>query len=195
MYNFATSTTVYDALGNSHAATVAMRKRPDLPEQIDPGTGQPIAGTGVSNQWEYYLMFDGSSLGQVPGTMVAVGGGFMQFTDDGKLIAATGGSFEAQPGGVGPDGQPLPAGPPRLIPQPVDPDTGVPQFAVPFGGGNPIILGLNLGDGYNPMIRQIPDPDWMVLLSLLEATMFFKPVQMVTLQELWKVFSWKIMAL
>ena len=32
MYNFATSTTVYDALGNSHAATVAMRKRPDLPE-------------------------------------------------------------------------------------------------------------------------------------------------------------------
>jgi hypothetical protein len=45
------------------------------------------------------------------------------------------------------------------------------------------------------MIRQIPDPDWMVLLSLLEATMFFKPVQMVTLQELWKVFSWKIMAL
>ena len=150
MYNFATSTTVYDALGNSHAATVAMRKRPDLPEQIDPGTGQPIAGTGVSNQWEYYMMFDGASLGQVPGTMVAVGGGFMQFTDDGKLIAATGGSFEAQPGGVGPDGEPLPAGPPRLIPQPVDPDTGVPQFAVPFGGSSPIILGLHLGDGYNP---------------------------------------------
>ena len=150
MYNFATSTTVYDALGNSHAATIAMRKRPDLPEQIDPATGQPIAGTGVSNQWEYYLMFDGASLGQVPGVMIAVGGGFMQFTDDGKLIATTGGSFEAQPGGVGPDGQPLPAGPPRLIPQPVDPDTGVPQFAVSFGGGTPIVLGLHLGEGYNP---------------------------------------------
>ena len=150
MYNFATSTTVYDALGNSHTATVAMRKRPDLPEQIDPGTGQPIAGTGVSNQWEYYVMFDGSSLGQVPGTMVAVGGGFMQFTDDGKLIAATGGSFEAQPGGVDEDGQPLPAGPPRLIPQPVDPDTGVPQFAIPFGGGAPLVIGLHLGDGFNP---------------------------------------------
>ena len=150
MYNFATSTTVYDALGNSHAATIAMRKRPDLPEQIDPATGQPIAGTGVSNQWEYYLMFDGASLGQVPGVMIAVGGGFMQFTDDGKLIATTGGSFEAQPGGVGPDGQPLPAGPPRLIPQPVDPDTGVPQFAVAFGGGTPIVLGLHLGEGYNP---------------------------------------------
>jgi flagellar hook protein FlgE len=150
MYNFATSTTVYDALGNTHAATVAMRKRPDLPEQIDPGTGQPIAGTGVSNQWEYYVMFDGASLGQVPGTMVAVGGGFMQFTDDGKLIAATGGSFEAQPGGVDPDGNPLPAGPPRLIPQPVDPDTGVPQFAIPFGGGAPLVIGLHLGDGFNP---------------------------------------------
>ena len=43
MYNFATSTTVYDAVGNSHAATIAMRKRPDLPEQIDPATGQQIA--------------------------------------------------------------------------------------------------------------------------------------------------------
>ncbi|MEC9460001.1 MAG: flagellar hook-basal body complex protein, partial [SAR324 cluster bacterium] len=150
MYNFAISAQVYDAVGNVHAATVAMRKRPDLPEQIDPGTGQPIPGTGVSSQWEYYVMFDGASLGQVPGTMVAVGGGFMQFTDDGKLIAATGGSFEAQPGGVDPEGNPLPAGPPRLIPQPVDPDTGVPQFAVPFGGGGPLVLGLHLGDGFNP---------------------------------------------
>lgn len=150
MYNFATSTTVYDSLGNTHAATIAMRRRPDLPEQIDPATGQPIAGTGVSNQWEYYMLFDGASLGQVPGIMVAVGGGFMQFTDDGKLIAATGGSFEAQPGGVDPDGNPLPEGPPRLIPQPVDPDTGIPQFAIPFGGGSPLLIGLHLGDGFNP---------------------------------------------
>jgi flagellar hook protein FlgE len=150
MYNFATSTTVYDSLGNTHAATIAMRRRPDLPEQIDPATGQPIAGTGVSNQWEYYMLFDGASLGQVPGIMVAVGGGFMQFTDDGKLIAATGGSFEAQPGGVDPDGNPLPEGPPRLIPQPVDPDTGIPQFAIPFGGGAPLLIGLHLGDGFNP---------------------------------------------
>ncbi len=150
MYNFATSTTVYDSLGNTHAATIAMRRRPDLPEQIDPATGQPIAGTGVSNQWEYYMLFDGASLGQVPGIMVAVGGGFMQFTDDGKLIAATGGSFQAQPGGVDPDGNPLPDGPPRLIPQPVDPDTGIPQFAIPFGGGAPLLIGLHLGDGFNP---------------------------------------------
>jgi len=150
MYNFATSTTVYDSLGNTHAATIAMRRRPDLPEQIDPATGQPIAGTGVSNQWEYYMLFDGASLGQVPGIMVAVGGGFMQFTDDGKLIAATGGSFQAQPGGVDPDGNPLPEGPPRLIPQPVDPDTGIPQFAIPFGGGAPLLIGLHLGDGFNP---------------------------------------------
>ena len=96
------------------------------------------------------MMLDGASLGQVPGTQIAVGGGFLQFTDDGKLIAATSGSFEAQPGGVGPDGQPLPAGPPRLVPQPVDPASGVPQFAVPFNGEEPIILGVHLGDGFNP---------------------------------------------
>ena len=71
---------------------------PDLPEQVDAATGLPIPGTGVRNQWEYYMMLDGASLGQVPGTQIAVGGGFLQFTDDGKLIAATSGSFEAQPG-------------------------------------------------------------------------------------------------
>ena len=150
MYNFATSTTVYDPYGNTHTATIAFRKRPDLPEQVDAATGLPIPGTGVRNQWEYYMMLDGASLGQVPGTQIAVGGGFLQFTDDGKLIAATSGSFEAQPGGVGPDGQPLPAGPPRLVPQPVDPASGVPQFAVPFNGEEPIILGVHLGDGFNP---------------------------------------------
>ena len=150
MYNFAVATSVLDLYGNTHTATVAFRKRPDLPEQIDPATGQPMAGTDVRNQWEYYLMFDGASLGQVPGTQIAVGGGFLQFTDEGKLIAATSGSFEAQPGGIGPDGQPLPGGPPRLIPQPVDPDTGVPQFAVPLNGEAPFIMGVHLGDGYNP---------------------------------------------
>ena len=45
MYNFAVATSVLDLYGNSHTATVAFRKRPDLPEQIDPATGQPIAGT------------------------------------------------------------------------------------------------------------------------------------------------------
>jgi flagellar hook protein FlgE len=44
----------------------------------------------------------------------------------------------------------LPEGPPRLIPQPVDPDTGIPQFAIPFGGGAPLLIGLHLGDGFNP---------------------------------------------
>jgi len=150
MYNFSTSTTVYDRYGDAHTSTVVFRKRPDLPEQTDAQTGASIPGTGVRNQWEYYLLFDGASVGQLPGNQVAVGGGFLQFTDDGKLIAATSGSFEAQPGGIGPDGQPLPGGPPRLVPQPVDPETGVPQFAVPFNGEDPVIVGVQLGDGYNP---------------------------------------------
>ena len=38
----------------------------------------------------------------------------------------------------------------RLVPQPVDPETGVPQFAVPFNGETPVVLGVHLGDGYNP---------------------------------------------
>ena len=63
MYNFATSTTVYDPYGNTHTATIAFRKRPDLPEQVDAATGLPIPGTGVRNQWEYYMMLDGASLG------------------------------------------------------------------------------------------------------------------------------------
>ena len=150
MYNFSTSVTVYDRYGDPHTDTVSFRKRPDLPEQIDPATGQPIPGTGVINQWEYYLMFDGGSIGQMPGNQIAVGGGFLQFTEDGKLIAATSGSFEAQPGGVDAQGNPLPSGPPRLVPQPVDPETGVPQFAVPFNGETPVVLGVHLGDGYNP---------------------------------------------
>ena len=51
MYNFATSTTVYDQYGNTHTASVVFRKRPDLPEQVDAGTGLPIPGSGVRNQW------------------------------------------------------------------------------------------------------------------------------------------------
>jgi flagellar hook protein FlgE len=86
----------------------------------------------------------------MPGNQIAVGGGFLQFTEDGKLIAATSGSFEAQPGGVDAQGNPLPSGPPRLVPQPVDPETGVPQFAVPFNGETPVVIGVHLGDGYNP---------------------------------------------
>ena len=39
---------------------------------------------------------------------------------------------------------------PGLFHNPVDPASGVPQFAVPFNGEEPIILGVHLGDGFNP---------------------------------------------
>lgn len=149
MYNFSTSTTVFDDLGDEHTATVLFRRRPDIPAQTDPATGQTTPG--VKNQWEWYLSFDGADLGQRPGQLIAQGGGFMQFDDDGRLLQATGGQFVGQPGGVDPvTGQAIPAGPPILQPAPVNPETGYPQVVVDFGGDTPQVIGVNIGVGSNP---------------------------------------------
>lgn len=149
MYNFSTSIDVFDDLGDEHTATVVFRKRPDVPPQTDPQTGAVIPG--IKNQWEWYALFDGADVGQRPGQLVAQGGGFLQFDDDGRLLQATGGEFVAQPGGVDPaTGQVLPAGPPILQPAPVNPETGLPQIVVDFGGNVPQVIGVNLGFGSNP---------------------------------------------
>ncbi|MBF0238763.1 MAG: flagellar hook protein FlgE [SAR324 cluster bacterium] len=149
MYNYSTTTTVYDRSGADHTATIVYRKRPDIPEQVDPNSGQVIPA--IRNQWEWYTLFEGEEVGQRPGQMVAVGGGFLQFTDDGRLVQSTGGQFIAQPGGVDPNtGQPLPSGPPILQPAPVNPDTGKPQITVDFGSDAPQVIGISLGMGSNP---------------------------------------------
>lgn len=149
MYNFSTSVTIYDDLGDEHTATVVFRRRPEVPPQTDPETGAIIPG--IKNQWEWYTLFDGGDVGQRPGQLVAQGGGFLQFDDDGRLLQATGGEFVGQPGGVDPaTGQVFPAGPPILQPAPVNPTTGLPQIVVDFGGDTPQVIGVNLGFGSNP---------------------------------------------
>ncbi len=150
MYNFSTSVTVFDDLGDEHTATILFRRRPEVPPQTDPQTGQTIPG--IKNQWEWYLAFDGADIGQRPGQLIAQGGGFMQFDDDGRLLQATGGQFVAQGGGIDPaTGQQIPAtGPPILQPAPVNPETGLPQVVVDFGGDTPQVIGVNLGIGSNP---------------------------------------------
>lgn len=151
MYNFASTVTVYDKIGEEHTATIAFRRRPDAAGAVDPATGQPVPGSEVKNQWEWYVLFDGGDIGQTPGQQQAVGGGFLQFSDDGRMLAVTGGRFEAQPGGIDPaTGQQLPGGPPILVPEPVDPNTGLPQIVVPMGGDLPQVIGVNLGAGSNP---------------------------------------------
>ena len=149
MYNFSTSVTIFDDLGDEHTATVVFRRRPEVPPQTDPTTGQIIPG--IKNQWEWYVLFDGADVGQRPGQLVAQGGGFMQFDDDGRLLQATGGTFVGQPGGIDPvTQQPLPSGPPILQPAPVNPETGLPQIVADFGGDTPQVIGVNLGIGSNP---------------------------------------------
>ncbi len=149
MFNFSTSVTVFDDLGDERTATIAFRRRPEVPPQTDPNTGQVIPG--IKNQWEWYVLFDGADIGQRPGQLMAQGGGFLQYDDDGRLLQATGGTFVGQPGGIDPaTQQPIPAGPPILQPAPVNPVTGLPQIVVDFGGDAPQVIGVNLGIGSNP---------------------------------------------
>ena len=77
MYNYSTSVTVYDNKGNERNIQIAFRKVPDQPPQIDPATGQPIPDTEIVNNWQWIVMVPGEILeGGLPGTQVAMGGGF-----------------------------------------------------------------------------------------------------------------------
>ena len=98
MYNFSTAVTVYDNKGNEHSLNVVFRKEPDTPPQIDPATGQPIAGTEVRNAWQWIVLAPGELVeGGVVGTMKGMGGGFLKFSDDGRLISDTPGAIEIPP--------------------------------------------------------------------------------------------------
>ena len=96
MFNFSTTLTVFDDLGDEHTATILYRRRPDLPPTTDPETG--VVTPGVSNQWEWYLAFDGADLGARAGNLIAAGGGFLQFDNDGRLLGTTGGEIVQQDG-------------------------------------------------------------------------------------------------
>ena len=151
MYNFATSVTVTDERGGEHVINIVYRKLPELPPQINPATGQPIAGTGGRDQWQWYALVNGADVGGSPETQIAVGGGFLKFSENGKLLSATNGQFvQGGPGQVGPGGQIIPPGPPTLVETAVNAAIGMPQFTVPFTQ-NPQTIGINFGLGSNPL--------------------------------------------
>jgi len=148
-FNFSTTVNIFDKGGAEHTATIVFRKRPEVPEGVD-AEGNVIPE--IRNQWEWYTLFDGAEIGQRPGQNIAVGGGFMQFDDEGRLEQATGGTFVSQGGGIDPEtGEPIPTGPPILQPTPVNPDTGFPQITIDFGENAPQIIGLSFGLGSNPL--------------------------------------------
>lgn len=155
MYNYQTSVRVIDNRGGEHTVNMVFRKMPDQPPQIDPETGQPIPGSGQRNAWQFYTVVNGSEVGAPNQNQIAIGGGFLRFDDQGRLLEATNGQFQlpAQEAQVGPEGQIIPPGPPQLAPAPLNEDAGVPQVVIPFTD-TPQQIGLNFGQVFNP-----EDPD------------------------------------
>ena len=157
MYNFSVSHTVYDELGSEHPITVAFRKLPDIPPQID-AQGQPIPGTEQKNVWSWYALTMGEAVKEgTPGLVQAQGGGFLQFSEDGRLVTTFQGRIvQPEPVQQEPAQQGQPAPPP--IPQPKtlvrvenDPNLERPQIALNWTNtDNPTLLGLDFGDGFNP---------------------------------------------
>lgn len=151
MFNFQTALTVVDDRGGEHVLNVVFRKLPDVAPQINAATGAPIPGTGARNQWQWYVVVPGQDVGAPPGNQIAVGGGFLKFTDNGRLLQATNGTFiPSAVGAVGADGQIIPPGPPVLIEQPLGVNIDVPQVTLPFLQ-NPQVVGFNFGQGSNPL--------------------------------------------
>ncbi len=151
MYNFSTSVSVYDSKGNEHSINVVFRKLADKPEDVDPATGQPIPGTAIQNNWQWMALAPGEILEDgVPGVMKAMGGGFLEFSDDGRLISDTPGLIESPP---------LPAGaPPGTEPPPpemtrqlivADQPSQI-DFNFIDAGPNPQKIGFLFGNGSNP---------------------------------------------
>jgi flagellar hook protein FlgE len=150
MYNFSTTVTVHDQNGGEHVLNVVFRRMPDIPPQIDPATGQEIPGTGSRNRWAWYAVSDAAEFGGTPGVLVSTSGGFLRFTDNGRLLSATNGRFvQPAPGAVGPEGQIIPPGPPQLVEAPLQGTVPVPQATLPFADV-PLVVGLDFGEGSNP---------------------------------------------
>jgi flagellar hook protein FlgE len=81
---------------------------------------------------------------------VSTSGGFLRFTDNGRLLSATNGRFvQPAPGEVGPEGQIIPPGPPQLVEAPLQGTIPVPQATLPFPDV-PLVVGLDFGEGSNP---------------------------------------------
>ncbi|MCP4294795.1 MAG: flagellar hook protein FlgE [Proteobacteria bacterium] len=150
MYNFSTTVTAYDNKGNLHPLTVAFRKMTDKPADLDPVTNQPVPNTEIKNNWQWFVLAPGEDLeGGNPTMKKAVGGGFLEFTGDGRLAKDYTGVIAATP--------PPPGSPPNTPPGPVtmtrqEKETSFPnQIAIRFRGSEgEQLIGLNFGKGSNP---------------------------------------------
>lgn len=152
MYNFSTSVTVIDAKGNEHVVNVAFRKVPDQPVQVDPVTNQPIPGTEIKNSWQWIALSPGEDIdGGFTGTNKAIGGGFLQFSNEGRLVTDTPGQIQT------PAPNPnLPAGTPQdlrptMVALSKNSQQPISQVTFNFAGlGQPQSIGFNFGLGSNP---------------------------------------------
>ncbi len=105
----------------------------------------------MRNQWQWYVVVNGADVGAPAENQIAVGGGFLKFADNGRLLEATNGTFvPSAVGQIGPDGEIIPPGPPQLIEQPLAVNVEVPQVTLPFTH-NPQVVGFNFGLGSNPL--------------------------------------------
>ena len=147
MYNNSVSVTVYDSKGQEHQINVVMRKVADKPADIDPATQLPIPGTEVKNSWQWRALAPGEELeGGIPGTMKAVGGGFMEFSFDGRLVSDSMGVIQQAP----PANPGEPPGPTTMIKQ-AKPDGQPAQIGFSFlGSGAGQNIGFKFGKGSNP---------------------------------------------
>ncbi|MCP4754219.1 MAG: flagellar hook protein FlgE [Proteobacteria bacterium] len=150
MYNFSTSVTVYDNKGNEHSIDVVFRRLADKPDDIDPATGQPIPGTAVLNNWQWMALAPGEVIeGTAPGIMKAVGGGFLEFSDEGRLVSDTPGLIEVTPLPAGaPPG--TPPNPPQMTRQPIVVDQPTQLDFSFIDAGSPQTIGFAFGQGSNP---------------------------------------------
>lgn len=151
MFNFATTTKVFDVSGKDHTVTLAFRKLADIPHQIDEQTGQPIPNTAQMNVWAWFALSDGSDIKNgVPGNLQAQGGGFLQFNDDGKLITNHQGSIEELPP-ADPADPNSPSGQKVLVRIPNNEAQIRPKVAFDFVGTvDPVMVGFDFGDGFDP---------------------------------------------
>ena len=150
MYNFSNSVTVVDERGGEHVVDIVFRKVPDSRPQVDPQTQQPIPGTARKNQWQWFMVVNASDVGGPPNRQIAVGGGFLRFTENGRLLETTNGAFVAPgPTQIGPQGQIIPPGPPVLVETALANGFDRPQVTL-FFTDNPQTIGINFGSGSNP---------------------------------------------
>ena len=151
MFNFSSAVTVIDARGGEHVVNLVFRRIPDGPPLLDPATGLPIAGSGEKHRWQWYMVVEASEVGGPSNRQVAVGGGFLKFSEQGRLLASTNGTFVSPgPAQIGPTGELIPPGPPVLVERALEAGFNVPQATV-FFTEDPQTIGINFGSGSNPL--------------------------------------------